>query len=84
MYRIEYTTHARRAFKKLDRVTATSLRDVIRRLAENPRPHNCIKLTGRPQWRIREGRYRVIYEIDDGVLLVLITDVQFRREDTYD
>ena len=34
-------------------------------LGDDPRPHGCLKLTGRPGWRIRVGDYRVIYEVDD-------------------
>jgi len=34
-------------------------------LGDNPRPQGCLKLTGRPGWRIRVGDYLVVYEIDD-------------------
>lgn len=37
----------------------------ISALGEDPRPPGCLKLTGRAGWRIRIGRFRVIYEVDD-------------------
>lgn len=54
--------------------------DGIRALALEPRPPGCLKLTGRPGWRIRIGNYRVIYEIDDDRQVVTILDVGHRRE----
>jgi mRNA interferase RelE/StbE len=52
----------------------------IERLAANPRPFVAKKLTGRDAWRIRIGDYRVIYEISDANLVVLIVDVGHRKE----
>ena len=52
----------------------------IRKLAHNPRPAGVKKLSGREAWRIRVGDYRVIYEINDNELTVLVVDVGHRRE----
>ena len=52
----------------------------LRGLATDPRPPGCKKLTGRPGWRIRIGRYRVVYEIRDDRLLVLVVAVGHRKE----
>jgi mRNA interferase RelE/StbE len=50
-------------------------------LAENPRPPKATKLIGRRnRWRVRAGNYRVLYEIDDDVLTVLVIRVAHRRE----
>jgi mRNA interferase RelE/StbE len=51
-------------------------------LSDNPRPHGCKKLTGREEYRIRVGDYRVIYEIHDAVLVVLVVRIA-RREKAY-
>ena len=42
----------------------------IQDLAENPRPPGCQKLSGSDYYRIRQGSYRIIYEIKDDVLIV--------------
>jgi len=53
----------------------------IKALAENPRPARCRKITGATNdWRIRVGKYRVIYEIDDEEKVVRIFKVRHRRE----
>jgi len=54
--------------------------DAIRNLASEPRPHSCLKLTGRDGWRIRSGNYRVIYEIEDPQQLITILHVGHRRD----
>jgi mRNA interferase RelE/StbE len=53
----------------------------IRALAENPRPVGAQKLSGaRDKYRIRQGNYRVLYEIEDEVLIVHIVKVGDRKE----
>jgi mRNA interferase RelE/StbE len=49
-------------------------------LADNPRPRGCKKLTGQDLYRVRVGDYRVVYEIHDDVLVVLVVRVAHRRE----
>jgi len=48
-------------------------------LAYNPRPTGTKKLTGRDAWRIRIGNYKVIYEITDGTLHVLVIVLGHRK-----
>jgi mRNA interferase RelE/StbE len=49
-------------------------------LAENPRSFGCKKLTGRNAWRIRIGKYRVIYEINDKDKSVLVVTLGHRKD----
>ena len=56
------------------------VKEGIRRLAGEPRPAGCKKLTGRPGWRIRVGNQRVIYEIDDERRVVTVLDIGHRRD----
>jgi mRNA interferase RelE/StbE len=64
-------------FKDFERIS-----EAVARLKENPRPGRVEKLKGRI-YRIRSGRYRVIYTILDDEKLILIHEVVLRREDTY-
>ena len=48
--------------------------------ADNPIPPKAKKLSGRDGYRIRVGDYRIIYEIQKSVLVVLIIDIGHRRE----
>lgn len=52
----------------------------IAALANNPRPPGCKKLKGRLGYRIREGNYRVIYEINDKILTVTVIEAGDRKE----
>ena len=47
----------------------------IRVLADDPRPSGCEKLSSQERYRIRQGVYRIIYEIEDSRLVVLIVKV---------
>ena len=52
----------------------------IRSLADDPRPPGCEKLAGQDdRYRIRGGRYRVIYSVGDGELLVVVVRVGHRK-----
>jgi len=52
----------------------------IESLIDNPRPDGSEKLSGQERYRIRQGSYRIIYEIADEVLTVLVVKVGYRRE----
>ena len=68
--------------KELDRLPDDIVERIMTRLAgleTNPRPAAVKKLKGRDAWRIRVGDYRVIYEIHDRVLQILVITVGHRR-----
>ena len=52
----------------------------IRALADNPRPIGCEKLSGREQYRLRQGRYRIVYSVSDPEQTVLIVKIAHRKE----
>lgn len=52
----------------------------IRKLAENPRPFGCEKLSGQEKYRIRQGRYRILYAILDQDLVVQVVKVGHRKD----
>lgn len=62
---------------KRDRQAIVSL---IEALAENPRPHGCEKLSGQEKYRLRKGRYRVVYSIGDQELIVFVVKVGHRKD----
>ena len=73
----------RRAAKQLDELPLRDYERVkrsISSLGDNPRPPGCLKLTGRPGWRIRIGDFRVIYEVDDRDRTVTVLDIGNRRD----
>lgn len=56
------------------------VRDRLAELEENPRPPGVQKLHGRDAWRVRVGDYRIVYEIQDERLVVIVIRVAHRRE----
>ena len=69
--------------KKLDRLPDDVVKRILARLSQleaNPRPADVKKLRGRDAWRIRVGDYRMIYEIRDRELQILVITVGHRRE----
>ena len=48
-------------------------------LAENPRPPGCEKLTGQDRYRLRQGRYRIVYSVQDDELTVWVVKVAHRK-----
>ncbi len=80
-YRVEIAPHARRRFRRLPQQVQDRILGGLRSLRDNPRPPGVVKLTDRRDaYRIRVGDYRVVYEIHDRVLLVLVIEIDHRRD----
>lgn len=84
MYRVEFTEKALKALKKLDRYTALLITAWIRKNLEgctNPRQHGKGLVGDKSgQWRYRVGDYRLLAEIQDDKIVILILNVGHRRE----
>lgn len=52
----------------------------MQRLSDEPRPAGCEKLTGRDLFRVRQGKYRLLYEVQDRDLAVIIFKIGHRRD----
>lgn len=82
-WRIDFTKAADKALRKLDRLTAGRVLDELEEIAKLDDPRSRGKaLTGNLAglWRYRVGDYRVVCDIEDGVLVILVVDVAHRRE----
>jgi mRNA interferase RelE/StbE len=81
MYSVVITSHAERELKRLDRSTKNRILPVALALADNPRPHGCLKVKAEARlWRIRVGDWRIGYEINDETRSVKIVSIGHRRE----
>ena len=79
-YRIEFRPAALREIRKVDRSVQPRIQGAIALLALDPRPPASRPLRGRPGYRLRVGDYRIIYTIDDGVLLIVVVTLGHRRD----
>jgi mRNA interferase RelE/StbE len=77
-YAITILRVAQKQLAGIDRSAQPGIIAAIRSLATTPRHVGCVKLSGRPAWRIRIGVYRVIYEIHDARLVVVVIGVGHR------
>lgn len=66
-----------RAFPKQD---VKRILQCIQSLASEPRPYGCEKLSGQERYRIRQGDYRIVYAIEDDLLVILIVKIGHRGE----
>lgn len=79
-YRVELRPAAIRALRKVDPQHRGRIQGAIALLAQDPRPPGARALQGRPGLRVRVGDYRIIYLVEDDVLLVVVVTVGHRRE----
>jgi mRNA interferase RelE/StbE len=81
-YSLTIKSSARKELEAIsDRSTLSRLIEKIQSLASEPRPAGAEKLAGRPNlYRVRQGRYRVIYSVDDTQRVVDIVKVGHRRD----
>lgn len=80
-YRVLYTTQAAKQFDKLPKAVQGALRPKIDALAEDPRPHGSVKMSGTEhEYRIPAGDYRVVYSVADDNRIVIVVAAGHRRE----
>lgn len=82
-YRIEVRPSAVKALRTVHPQDRARIHGAIALLAHDPRPPGARALQGRDGYRVRVGDYRIIYTIDDGVLLIVVVALGHRR-DVYD
>jgi mRNA interferase RelE/StbE len=81
MYEITFSRTARKDLAALPAQMQDRILEAIDQLRSDPRPHGCRKLQGTDnRFRIRVGDYRVIYEVHDEQVSVLIIRVRHRKD----
>jgi len=80
-YRIDVSATAERQIRKLPKAEQVRVIRVIQGLALDPRPPGCRKLAGQDDvFRVRIGRYRVLYALEDRRLIVIVLKVGDRKD----
>ncbi len=70
-------------WKDLRKIPKKDLKMILKRvegLGKDPRPTGCEKLTGQERYRIRQGRYRIVYSIQDNELTIWVIKVGHRKD----
>lgn len=80
-YTVEISRRAIRSIAALPRKEEQRVRAAIELLADEPRPPNCVALTGEQSvYRVRVGDYRILYKVIDARLVILVIRVGHRRD----
>ena len=79
-YAVEFANSARKELRKLPHSTSIRIAKAINKLATDPRKGAVRPMVGTKSWRLRVGDYRVIYDIADDRLVILIIRIRHRRE----
>ena len=80
VYKIFFKKSVEKDFKAIPK---NELKKIIKRiggLANDPRPQGSEKLTGQDRYRLRQGRYRIVYSIQDNKLTIWVVKVGHRKD----
>jgi mRNA interferase RelE/StbE len=79
-YKIFFKESVWKDFEPIPKKDLKKILQSIDRLSEDPRPRGCEKLTGQERFRLRQGRYRIVYSIQDDELTVWVVKVGHRKD----
>ena len=79
-YRVFFKSSVGKDFSAIPKKDVKRILDRIKTLENNPRQIGCEKLTGQEKYRLRQGRYRIVYSIQDEELTVWVVKVGHRKD----
>ncbi|MBY0271761.1 MAG: type II toxin-antitoxin system RelE/ParE family toxin [Burkholderiales bacterium] len=78
VYTISFKQSVAKDLRVIPKQDVRRILDRIDTLATNPRGEGCVKLSGQEHYRVRQGVYRIVYEIHDDRLLVIVVKIGHR------
>ncbi|MCB9091308.1 MAG: type II toxin-antitoxin system RelE/ParE family toxin [Halobacteriovoraceae bacterium] len=80
-YKLKISSSVEKSLKKIPKKDLKKVVELIQTLAIQPYPIGCRKLSGEEYvYRVRQGNYRVIYEVQDKQLIVLVLKIGHRKD----
>jgi mRNA interferase RelE/StbE len=79
-YKLYFRESVEKDFRVIPKKDLIKILRCLDSLIINPRPNGCEKLTGQERYRLRQGRYRILYSIQDEELTVWIVRVAHRKD----
>jgi mRNA interferase RelE/StbE len=80
VYKVLFKTTVEKDFAAISKKDLKKILKRIEGLTEDPTPSGCEKLTGQERYRLRQGRYRIVYSIQDDDLTVWVVKVGHRKD----
>jgi len=78
-YSLVFKASVQKDFEGIPKKDLRKILSRIKSLAGEPRPHGCEKLTGQNRYRLRQGRYRIVYAVQDEARIVIVVKVGHRK-----
>ncbi len=78
-YKLVFRASVAKDLRRLPNTDVARILQRIQTLASDPRAPGCEKLSGAERYRVRQGNYRIVYEIKDAQLIVTVVKVGHRR-----
>ncbi|MDD5288665.1 MAG: type II toxin-antitoxin system RelE/ParE family toxin [Dehalococcoidales bacterium] len=79
-YKIYFRQSVEKDFGAIPKKDVKKLLHRIELLTKEPRPQGCEKLTGQERYRLRQGKYRIVYSIQDKELSIWVVKVGHRKD----
>jgi mRNA interferase RelE/StbE len=79
-YRIVIKKSAAKEIERVEKKDRIRIIEKIRSLAEDPHPAGSKKLSGQEKYRIRQGNYRILYQVKNEELIINVVKVRHRRD----
>lgn len=79
-YRLVFRKSVAKDLRDIPKKDVARILKCIEALSEDPRAPGCEKLSGQERYRVRRGLYRIIYEIKDDMLIIVVVKVGHRRD----
>ncbi len=77
-YNLLFKKSVAKDLRKIPNKDVNRILSCIESLCDNPRAEGCIKLSGQELYRIRQGIYRILYEIQDSELVIMVVKIAYR------
>ena len=77
-YKIQFKKSVVKDLRSIPKKDVQKILSKVESLAEDPRSEGCTKLSGQDYYRVRQGLYRIVYEIRDSVLVVNVIKIAHR------
>jgi mRNA interferase RelE/StbE len=78
-YSLFFKASVQKDFEGIPKKDLRKILSRIKSLAGEPRPNGCEKLTGQNRYRVRQGRYRIVYAVQDEECTVIVVKVGHRK-----
>ena len=79
-YKIEIKKSAAKELFLMPKKDLKRILKRIKNLSVDPRPIGCVKLSGQDRYRIRQGNYRILYSIEEEILVVYVVKIGHRKD----